>query len=39
MIRCPVEDVDGTALVNEDFLNDIIFQLNRDDHGVILLVI
>ena len=30
LIRCRVEDVDRTALVNEDFLDDIIFQLNRD---------
>jgi len=39
MIRCPVEDVDETALVNKDFLDDTVFQLNCDDHGVILLVI
>jgi len=26
-------------LVNEDFLDGIVFQLNHDDHGVILLVI
>jgi len=25
-------------LVNEDFLDDIVFQLNRDDHRVILLL-
>jgi len=26
-------------LVDEDLLDDIFFQLHRDDHGVILLVI
>jgi len=39
LVCCPIEDVDGTALVNEDFLDGIIFYLNDDDHRVILLVI
>jgi len=39
LVCCPIEDVDETALVNEDFLDGIIFYLNGDDHMVILLVI
>jgi len=39
LVCCPIKDVDGTALVNEDFLDGIIFYLNDDDHRVILLVI
>ena len=39
LVCCPIKDVDGTALVNEDFLDDIVFYLNGDDHRVILLVI
>ena len=34
-----VEDIDRAALINEDFLNNIIFDFNNDDHGVILLVV
>jgi len=39
LVCCPIEDVDGTALVNEDFLDDVVFYLDGDDHRVILLVI
>jgi len=35
----PIEDVDGTALVDEDFLDGVVFYLDGDDHRVILLVI
>ena len=34
-----VEDVNGAALVNKDFLNGVVFDFNSDDHGVILLVV
>jgi len=34
-----VEDVNGAALVIKDFLNGVVFDFNRDDHGVILLVV
>ena len=36
---CPIEDVNRTALVNEEFLDDVVFYLDDDDHRVILLVI
>ena len=39
MIGGPIEDVDGAALVNEDFLDGIVFDFYSDDHGVILLVV
>ena len=35
----PIEDVDRAALVDEDYLDCIIFYFNGDDHRVILLVI
>ena len=34
-----VEDVDGAALVEEDFFNGVVFDFNSDDHGVILLMV
>ena len=39
MICCPIEDVNGAALVDKDFLDCIVFDFNSDDHGVILLMI
>ena len=39
MICGPVEDVDRAALVNKDFLDCVLFDLNSDDHGVVLLVV
>jgi len=39
LVRSPIEDVDGAALVDEDFLNCVFFYFNGDDHRVILLVI
>jgi len=39
LIRCPVKDVDGTALVDEDFFDYVIFYFNSDDHRVDLLVV
>jgi len=39
LIGGPIEDVDGAALVNEDFLDGIVFDFYSDDHGVILLVV
>ena len=34
-----VEDIHGTALIDEDFLNNVVFDFNRDNHGVILLMV
>ena len=39
MVGGPVEDVNGAALVNKDFLNGVVFYFNSDDHGVILLMV
>jgi len=39
LVCCPIEDVDGTTLVNEEFLDDIFFYLDGNDHRVILLLI
>jgi len=39
LVRSPIEDVDGAAFVDEDFLDYVIFYFNGDDHRVILLVI
>jgi len=39
VVCSPIEDVDGTALVDKDFFYCIIFYFNSDDHWVILLVI
>jgi len=39
LIRSPIEDVDGAALVDEDFLDCVVFDFDDDDHRVILLVI
>jgi len=39
LVRGPIEDVDGAALVDEDFLDYVVFYFNGDDHRVILLVI
>ena len=35
----PVENVNRAALVDKDFLNGVVFDFNRDDHGVVLLVV
>jgi len=34
-----VEDVNGAALVDKDFLNGVVFDFNSDDHGVIFLMV
>ena len=39
MVGGPVKDVNGAALIYQDFLNGVIFDFNCDDHGVILLVV
>jgi len=39
LVGGPVEDVNRAALVHKDFLNNVVFDFNRDDHGVILLVV
>jgi len=39
LVRSPIEDVDGIALVDDDFFDYVIFYFNGDDHRVILLVI
>jgi len=39
LVDGPVEDINGAALINEDFLNSVIFDFNSDNHGVILLMV
>ena len=39
MVGGPVENVNGAALVDKDFLNGVVFDFNNDDHGVVLLVV
>ena len=39
LVGGPVEDVDGAALVDKDFLNGVVFDFNIDDYGVILLMV
>ena len=39
LVSGPVEDIDGAALINEDFLNSVVFDFNSDNHGVILLMV
>jgi len=39
LVSGPVEDVNRAALINKDFLNNIILDFDSDDHGVILLVV
>ena len=39
LVRNLIEDVVGAALVDEDFLDHVIFYFNGDDHRVIFLVI
>ena len=39
LVCCPVEDVDETVLVDEDFFNCVVFYFNSDDHRVVLLVV
>ena len=34
-----VKNVNRVALVDEDFLNSVVFNFNSDDHGVVLLVV
>jgi len=39
LICGPIEDVNRAALLNKDFLDCVVFDLNSDDHGVVLLVV
>ena len=39
LVGGPVEDINGAALINKDFLNSVIFDFNGDNHGVILLMV
>ena len=39
LVGGPVEDIERAALVYKDFLNSVVFDFNRGDHGVILLVV
>ena len=39
LVGGPVEDINGAVLVDEDFLNGVVFDFNSDDHGVILLMV
>jgi len=39
LVGGPVEDVNGAALVDKGFLNDVVFIFNSDDHVVILLMV
>jgi len=39
LIGSPVKNVNKVALVDEDFLDGVVFDFNSDDHGVVLLVV
>ena len=39
LVGGPVEDINGAALINEDFLNSVVLDFNSDNHGVILLMV
>jgi len=39
LVGGPVENVNGAALVDKDFLNGVVFDFNDADHGVILLMV
>jgi len=39
LVGGPVEDVNGAALIDKDFLNGVVFDFNSEDHGVILLMV
>jgi len=39
LVGGPVEDINGAALINKDFLNNVVFDFNSDNHGVILLMV
>jgi len=39
LVGGPVEDINGAALINEDFLNNVVFYFNSDNHRVILLMV
>ena len=39
LVGGPVEDINGATLINEDFLNSVVFDFNSDNHGVILLMV
>jgi len=34
-----VKNINGAALINEDFFDSVIFNFNGDNHGVILLMV
>jgi len=33
LVGGPVEDINGAALINKDFLNNVVFDFNSDNHG------
>jgi len=39
LVGGPVEDINGAALIHEDFLNSVVLDFNSDNHGVILLIV
>ena len=39
LVGGPVEDINGAALINEDFFDSVIFDFNGDNNGVILLMV
>jgi len=39
LVGGPIEDINEAALINKDFLNNIVFNFNGDNHGVILLMV
>jgi len=39
LVGGPIEDVNGAALIDKDFLNSVVFDFNNDNHGVILLMV
>jgi len=39
LVGGPVENINGAALVDKDFLNGVVLDFNSDDHGVILVMV
>ena len=39
LVGGPVKNINGAALVDKDFLNDIVLDFSSDDHGVILVMV
>jgi len=39
LVGGPIENINGAALVDKDFLNGVVIDFNGDDHGVILVMV